>query len=56
MHPRNVVQEGEAVRVRIIHIDAEDRRLGLSLRNVPQPEAVGESEQEPQAPEIFESP
>lgn len=35
LHPRNVVTEGEMVRVRIIHIDAEDRRLGLSLRDVP---------------------
>ena len=36
LHPRNVVHEGELVRVRIIHIDASGRRLGLSLRNVPQ--------------------
>lgn len=38
LHPRNVIQEGDEVRVRIIHIDAADRRLGLSLRNVPQQE------------------
>ncbi len=36
LHPRNVVREGETVRVRIIHIDAADRRLGLSLRQVSQ--------------------
>jgi small subunit ribosomal protein S1 len=36
LHPRNVLHEGEQVRVRIIHIDASDRRLGLSLRSVPQ--------------------
>ncbi len=36
LHPRNVVHEGEQVRVRIIHIDASGRRLGLSLRGVPQ--------------------
>ncbi len=36
LHPRNVVREGEHVRVRIIHIDASGRRLGLSLRNVSQ--------------------
>ncbi len=36
LHPRNVLHEGERVRVRIIHIDASDRRLGLSLRGVPQ--------------------
>ncbi len=46
MHPRNVVQEGEEVRVRIIHIDAEDRRLGLSLRNVQEPSEI---EQSPEA-------
>jgi small subunit ribosomal protein S1 len=31
-HPREVVQEGQAVRVRVLHIDAGSRRLGLSLR------------------------
>jgi small subunit ribosomal protein S1 len=36
LHSRNVLHEGEQVRVRIIHIDASDRRLGLSLRGVPQ--------------------
>ena len=36
LHPRNVVHEGEQVWVRIIHIDALGRRLGLSLRDVPQ--------------------
>ena len=35
LHPRSVVGEGEQVRVRIIHIDAGNRRLGLSLRQVP---------------------
>ncbi len=32
LHPRNVVQEGETVRARIIHIDPPNRRLSLSLR------------------------
>jgi small subunit ribosomal protein S1 len=36
LHPRGVVQEGERVRARIIHIDGPARRLGLSLREVPQ--------------------
>ena len=36
LHPRNVVHVGERVRVRIIRIDASGRRLGLSLRGVPQ--------------------
>ena len=38
LHPRNVVREGDQVRVRIINIDAQERRLGLSLRNIPQDE------------------
>jgi len=32
LHPRNVVQEGEVVTLRIIHIDSANHRLGLSLR------------------------
>jgi len=32
LHPRNVVQEGESVTVRIINIDSNNHRLGLSLR------------------------
>lgn len=31
-HPSEVVSEGQHVRVRILHIDVEGRRLGLSLR------------------------
>ncbi len=38
LHPRNVVQEGERVRARILNIDGHARRLGLSLRQ--QAEAV----------------
>lgn len=33
LHPRNVVQEGEHVRARIMSIDGLGRRLGLSLRH-----------------------
>ena len=33
LHPRNVVNEGETVRVRILNIDNQARRIGLSLRN-----------------------
>jgi small subunit ribosomal protein S1 len=36
LHPRSVVSEGERVRVRVIHIDADERRLGLSMREVSQ--------------------
>lgn len=34
LHPRNVVEEGERVTARILNIDPEGRRLGLSLRQV----------------------
>jgi small subunit ribosomal protein S1 len=33
LHPRNVVHEGEQVRVRVLNIDGQSRRLGLSLRH-----------------------
>jgi small subunit ribosomal protein S1 len=32
LHPRSVLNEGEAVRARVINIDAARRRMGLSLR------------------------
>jgi small subunit ribosomal protein S1 len=32
LHPRNVVHEGDAVRVRVLSIDAHNHRLALSLR------------------------
>ncbi|MBN1658904.1 MAG: S1 RNA-binding domain-containing protein [Anaerolineae bacterium] len=32
LHPRNVVHEGDTVRVRVLNIDAGNQRLGLSLR------------------------
>lgn len=34
LHPRNVVQEGQQVRARIIRIDSATHRLGLSLRQI----------------------
>ncbi|HLF25832.1 MAG TPA: S1 RNA-binding domain-containing protein [Anaerolineae bacterium] len=34
LHPRNVVCEGQSVRVRVLNIDGAHRRLGLSLRQV----------------------
>lgn len=33
-HPREVVSEGQAVKVRIIHIDPDRRRMGLSMKQV----------------------
>jgi small subunit ribosomal protein S1 len=35
LHPRNVVAEGQRVRARILSINGEERRLGLSLRLAP---------------------
>ena len=56
LHPRNVVREGEKVRVRIIHIDANERRLGLSLRQVPQRDLEEiEPEESSESPEAFSS-
>jgi small subunit ribosomal protein S1 len=37
-HPRNVVKEGDTVTVMILRIDPERRRIGLSLRQAPQPD------------------
>lgn len=34
LHPRNVVSEGDVVHARILNIDSNGRRLGLSLRNI----------------------
>jgi ribosomal protein S1 len=34
LHPRNVVREGDMVRVRVLNIDPSNQRLGLSLRQV----------------------
>jgi small subunit ribosomal protein S1 len=34
LHPRNVVREGDEVRVRVLNVDTAKRRLGLSLRQV----------------------
>ncbi|MGQ9458408.1 MAG: 30S ribosomal protein S1 [Anaerolineae bacterium] len=39
--PRNVLHEGEEVTARILHIDGAHRRLGLSLRLLPEEEALG---------------
>jgi small subunit ribosomal protein S1 len=34
LHPRNVVREGDGVKVRVLNVDTANRRLGLSLRQV----------------------
>ena len=33
MHPRNVVNEGDQVRVRVLHVDSVKRRIALTMRN-----------------------
>lgn len=47
LHPRSVVREGERVRARVVNIVARDRRLGLSLKQVPQPERPSTEATEP---------
>jgi small subunit ribosomal protein S1 len=34
LHPRNVVQQGERVQARVLHVDGRDKRLALSMRSV----------------------
>jgi len=41
-HPREVVQEGEVLTLRILRIDPQNRRLGLSLRQVDSEEYLNE--------------
>jgi small subunit ribosomal protein S1 len=49
-HPRDVVQEGAEVQVRIIRIDPSRKRMGLSMRlNADMPDAEAESEAEPES-------
>jgi small subunit ribosomal protein S1 len=33
MHPRNVVNEGDRVRVRVLHVDGEHHRVALTMRS-----------------------
>jgi small subunit ribosomal protein S1 len=39
LHPRNVVQEGDVVTARVLNIDGERRRMGLSMRQAGQSSA-----------------
>lgn len=34
LHPRNVVQKGEEVQAKVLHVSGSDKRLALSMRNV----------------------
>jgi small subunit ribosomal protein S1 len=36
LHPREVLEEGEQVRVLVLNVDGHQRRMGLSLRQVSQ--------------------
>jgi small subunit ribosomal protein S1 len=38
LHPRNVVREGDIVRVRVLNVDPVKQRLGLSLRQAHDPQ------------------
>jgi small subunit ribosomal protein S1 len=42
LHPRNVVSEGEEVTARVLNIDGQHRRLGLSLRKVAEADFASE--------------
>ena len=33
MHPRNIVNEGDQVRVRVLHVDSAKRRIALTMRS-----------------------
>jgi len=37
-HPRDVVEEGDVLTLRVVKIDAEQRRMGLSLKRVDSPD------------------
>jgi small subunit ribosomal protein S1 len=57
-HPKEIVHEGDEVQVRIIRIDPERRRVGLSMRQAAEDaylevdweEELAEGESEPEAP------
>jgi small subunit ribosomal protein S1 len=43
MHPRSVVREGDKVQVRVLNINKDDHRLGLSLRQAHGPKSLASS-------------
>lgn len=55
-HPREVVSEDQEVKVRIIHIDPERRRMGLSLKQVEDQENWSEYQQEDSDAELPDDP
>lgn len=54
LHPRNVVQEGEQVVARVLNIDSKRRRMALSLRQAPKPQADAWAVQ-PESPALLSS-
>lgn len=54
LDPHDILRDGEEVRVRVIHIDADSRRLGLSLKDV-QPESGSELPDESLSQEALSS-
>ena len=55
-HPSEAIAEGEAVRVKILRIEPERRRLGLSLRQAAEEEEEAAAEEEEPAAEEEEEP
>jgi small subunit ribosomal protein S1 len=58
LHPRSVLNEGELVQARVIHIDPIERRLGLSIRQLSQEEDESETptlESSSEEPELLSS-
>jgi small subunit ribosomal protein S1 len=57
-HPKEVVNEGEVRTLRVVKIDSEERRIGLSIKRVDSPDyleadyrrAMGQEPREPQPP------
>ena len=48
-HPKEVVREGDEVKLKILRIEPERRRLGLSLRQAEEEQDAGLYEAEPEA-------
>jgi small subunit ribosomal protein S1 len=48
LHPRNIVREGDEVRLQVLNVDSRQRRLGLRLRRIDKPQEPGGDGREPQ--------
>jgi small subunit ribosomal protein S1 len=55
-HPREAVSENQEVKVRIIHIDPERRRMGLSMKQVEDQENWSEYQEQEAEEEVVETP